>query len=109
MWICLSGYLFRLRQNGLNLAQVAGDDPLLRARLVSLDHARDQISIPILILSKVDLVCRLAKALQDHLLGRHRRDAAEIMRSVVEFTLENAFGVEFLRVNDRRAGVAIDL
>jgi hypothetical protein len=48
------------RQDGLELAQVDGDDALLRTRLVGLDDPGDQVTVPPGVLAEVHLVGGLA-------------------------------------------------
>src|SRR5688572_11214031 len=90
MGIGFAWYLLRLRQNRLDLAQIDGDDALLAAGLVSLDHPGDEITVTVGIFPEVDLIGRLTQPLKDDLLRGHRRDPAEVVRGVVKLPDERA-------------------
>src|SRR6266536_5608038 len=105
----LAGYLLGGGQDGLHLAQVDGDDALLGARLVRLYHPGDQVTVPAGVLPEVHLVGGLPQPLQDHLLGGHRGDPAEVVRSVVVLPEQTALAVQLLGVHRGDAGLAVDL
>src|SRR3989440_3366294 len=105
----LAGYLLGRRQDGLQLAQVDRDDALLGPRLVRLYHAGDQVAVATGVLAEVHLVGGLAEALEDHLLGGHRGDPAEVVRGVVVLPDDRAVGVQLLGVDGGGPGAAVDL
>ncbi len=83
--------------------------PFSVRELVRLDHAGDQVAVAPDVLAVVHLVGRLPQPLQDHLLGGHRGDAAEVVRSVVPLAGDHAVAVELLGEDSRDPGPAVDL
>src|SRR5581483_34574 len=75
--VALAVDLLGARQQGLNLAEV-DEHVVAVARL--LDDAGDDLADAVDVLVVHHLALRLADALQDHLLRRLRRDAAEVLR-----------------------------
>ena len=63
-----------------------------------LHDAGDQVTVAADVLAEVHLVGGLPQPLQDHLLGGHRRDPAEVVRGVVPLADQRAVRVELLRV-----------
>src|SRR6476660_3130566 len=109
VFVHLAGHLLGGGQHRLDLAEVDRDDALLGQHVVRLDHAGDQVTVPADVLAEVHLVGRLAQPLQDHLLGRHRGDPAEVMRGVVHLADHRAVLVQLLGVHGGRAGGPVDL
>ena len=79
MLVALAGHLLGAGQQCLDLAEI--DEAVAVVRL--LNDAGDDVAHAVLILLKHHVALDLADALQDHLLGGLRGDAAEVLRRCV--------------------------
>lgn len=92
----LRGHLLAARQDRLGAVEVHDDVALLEAP----DDARDELALAVLELVERELALGVADLLDDDLLGRLRRDAAERVGRHVEAEAE--------RVADEHLGVDVD-
>ena len=97
--------LLRLRQQRLDPAEVEQRV----AGVGLLDDAGDDVALAAGVLLVLHLALGLADALQDHLLGRLRGDAAEVGGRVVPLADDVALFVELLRDHADLAGLDVDL
>ena len=97
--------LLGLRQQRLDPAQVEQGV----AGVGLLDDAGDDVALAAGVLLVLHLALGLADALQDHLLGRLRGDAAEVGGRVVPLASDVAVFVELLRDHADLAGLDVDL
>jgi len=74
-----------------------------------LDDAGDDVTLTTGVLVVLHLAFGFADPLQDHLLGRLRGDATEVLRRVVPFLDDVTVFVELLRDHVDLAGLDIDL
>ena len=105
MLVALVGNLLGLRQQRLDPTQIEQRV----ARVGLLDDAGDDVALAARVLLVLALALGLADALQDHLLGGLRGDAAEVLRRVVPLADDLALLVELLRDHLDVAGLDVDL
>ena len=104
MLVALVGDLLGLGQQRLDLAQVEQG-----VAVVGLLHdAGDDVALAPGVLLVLHVALDLADALEDDLLGRLRRDAAEVVRRVVPLADDLAVLVELLAVDADLARVGVD-
>ena len=97
--------LLGLRQQRLDLAEVEQRV----AGVGLLDDAGDDVALAAGVLLVLHLALGLADALEDHLLGRLRGDATEVVGRVVPLAGDVAVLVELLRDHLDVAGLHVDL
>ena len=103
--VAVAGDLLGLRQQRLDPAEVEQRV----AGVGLLDDAGDDVALAAGVLLVLHLALGLANALQDHLLGRLRGDAAEVGGRVVPLARDVALFVELLRDHADLAGLDVDL
>ena len=103
--VAVARNLLGLRQQRLDPAEVEQRV----ARVGLLDDAGDDVAFAAGVFLVLHLALGLANALQDHLLGRLRGDAAEVGGRVVPLAGDVAVFVELLRDHADLAGLDVDL
>ena len=103
--VAVAGNLLGLREERLHPAQIEQRV----ARVGLLDDPGDDVALAAGVLLVFHLALGLANALQDHLLGRLRGNAAEVGGRVVPLAGDVALFVELLRDHADLAGLHVDL
>jgi hypothetical protein len=104
--ILLAGDLLFGREDGLDRAEVDVHHPRVRALL---DDARDDVALAAAELAEHGVVGEVAQALVDDLLGRERRDPAEVARGVLGLADDVALLVVLGHVDRDVPGLAIEV
>ena len=97
--------MFGLREQRFDFAQVKQGVALVGL----LDDAGDDVTLAPRVFLVFHLALGLADPLQDHLLGRLRGDATEVLRRVVPFLDHVTVFIQLLRDHIDLAGLDVDL